>query len=221
MVIDLHNHSSIGSADSIVRPEELVDWARQMSLDAICITEHGNKKARVSEFSKNHDFLVLGGIEASTDLGDILVFGIDAFPRNLIRAADLRRFVEEAGGVMIAAHPFRYDYSQKPWLPLPLPLTLEEACRRPIFQLVDAMEAVNGFATQTDVDFCWQVSGQLGLKTTGGSDAHNPEQIGYCVTIFENEIRSEEDLVRELKGGRFRAEDRRPEADRKPTKWFI
>ena len=107
MVIDLHNHSSIGSADSIVRPKELVDWARQMSLDAICVTEHGNKKAKVSEFSQNHDFLVLGGIEASTDLGDILVFGIDSFPRNLIRAADLRRFVEEAGGVMIAAHPFR------------------------------------------------------------------------------------------------------------------
>jgi len=221
LIIDLHNHSSVGSADSIIKPEELVERAKQMGLDAICITEHGNKKAKVSEFSKNHDFLVLGGIEASTDLGDILVFGVGSFPRNIIQAADLRRFVEQASGVMIAAHPFRYDYSQKPWLPLPLPLTVEEACQRPIFRLVDAVEAVNGFATQIDVDFCREVSCQLGFRTTGGSDAHNPEQIGCCVTIFENEIGSEEDLVRELKKGKFRAEDRRPETDRKPTKWFI
>lgn len=211
----------MGSSDSIIKPEELVKRARRMGLDAICVTEHGNQKANVREFSREYNFLILGGMEASTELGDILIFGVDSFPRSIIRAADLRRFVEQAGGVMIAAHPFRYDYSQKPWLPLPAPLTIEEASRRPIFGLVDAMEAVNGYATQIDVDFSYQVSRRLGLNTTGGSDAHEPDHIGYCVTIFENHIRSEEDLVRELKRGMFRAEDRRPDAQKKPTKWFV
>ena len=174
----------------------------------------------MEELARKHDFLVLSGMEASTELGDILVFGLDSYPRVLHRARDLREFVVEAGGVMVAAHPFRYDLSQKPWLRPPRTLTIEQACARPIFQLVDAMEVVNSWASEEDVEFAMEVSRRLFLPGSAGSDAHIPQDIGLCATVFENEIRSEEDLVRELKLGKFTALDRRQKEQKSPTHWF-
>ncbi len=46
---------------------------------------------------------------------------------------------------------------------------------------------------------------KLGLPGTGGSDAHQVHAIGSCVTIFENEVRSEEDFIREIRAGRIQA----------------
>ncbi len=45
----------------------------------------------------------------------------------------------------------------------------------------------------------------MGFTGIGGSDAHSVLEIGRCVTIFQNQIESEEDLVAELKAGRFSA----------------
>jgi hypothetical protein len=46
---------------------------------------------------------------------------------------------------------------------------------------------------------------KLGLPGTGGSDAHQVHEIGACLTLFENEVRNEEDLIREIRAGRIRA----------------
>jgi len=207
--------------DSVVKPEDLVVNAKRRGLHGVAITEHGNKKIPgIEELSQKYNFFIIGGIEASTELGDILVFGIDSFPRELIRAADLRKYVLEAGGLMVAAHPFRYD-SQKPWLKKPEPITLERAAGREIFRLVDAIEVVNGWATPEDVDFAFKVSEHLSMGGTGGSDAHAPNEVGWCVTVFENGIRTEADFLQELRRGRFRAEDRSPEDKKKPTHGFF
>ena len=44
---------------------------------------------------------------------------------------------------------------------------------------------------------------------TAGSDAHKVEQIGAAATEFDNPIAGLNDLIRELKGGRFRPVDLR------------
>lgn len=221
MLIDLHTHTSLGSGDSLIRPRELVALAKRNGLDGVCITEHGNIKAEgVEELAKEHVFLVLGGFEATTELGDILVFGVDSYPRDVSRAAELRRFVEEAGGVMIAAHPFRNEITRRAYRMPRDSLTIEEACQREIFRLVDAIEVVNGWSVEEEIIFTQEVSSRLALKGTGGSDAHLPSQIGSCVTIFENTIRTEQDLVAELKAGRFLAVDRRGGEQKSPAYWF-
>ena len=51
-----------------------------------------------------------------------------------------------------------------------------------------------------------------GFRATGGSDAHAVQEVGLCATLFDRPIRSEADLVAEIRAGRFRPEDRR-EAD--------
>jgi len=206
--------------DSLIKPGELVAIARRSGLDGVCITEHGNEKAQgIEELAREYDFLVLGGFEATTELGDILVFGVDSYPRDISRAAELRRFVEEAGGVMIAAHPFRNEITRRAYRMPRDSLTIEKACQREIFRLVDAIEVVNGWSVEEEIIFTQEVSSRLALKGTGGSDAHLPTQVGSCVTIFENTIRTEQDLVAALKGGRFRALDRRKSEQKNPAYW--
>lgn len=218
LVIDLHNHTVVGSGDSIIAPEQLIQIAKSKGLDGVCITEHGNKRPEgVEELARKYGFVVIGGMEASTELGDILIFGLESFPRVLHRARDLAQHVREQGGAMVAAHPFRYDLSQKPWLRMPLPISVEEACQREFLHMVDAMEVANGWATEEDVEFSREVSRRLSLGGTGGSDAHTPKDIGFCVTVFESEIRDDQDLIRELKTGRFWAEDRRTPEQKSPT----
>lgn len=221
LIIDLHTHTTPGSPDSLIKPRELVAIARRVGLDAVCITEHGNRKAEgIEELAREYNFLVLGGFEATTELGDILVFGVDSYPRDICRAAELRRFVDEAGGVMIAAHPFRTEITRRAYRMLRDTLTIEKACEREIFRLVDAIEVANGWSVEEEIIFAQEVSSRLALNGTGGSDAHLPTQIGSCVTVFENTIRTEQDLVAELKSGRFRAVDRRSREQKNPTHWF-
>ena len=49
----------------------------------------------------------------------------------------------------------------------------------------------------------------LGLPGTGGSDAHQVDEIATWVTVFEKDIQTEQELVEELHAGRFMAEGRR------------
>ncbi|MDY7019224.1 MAG: PHP domain-containing protein [Chloroflexota bacterium] len=217
MILDLHIHTTI-SGDSIITPEDLIMAAKSAGLDAVCITEHGIEKSRIaSDLARKYDFPVFGGLEASTELGDILVFGIDSYPRAISKARELKEFVEEAGGVLIAAHPFRSNFGR--FSPNQR-LTIDAACQSQFLRLVDAMEVINGWAREEEVIFCQNVSKKLGLNGTGGSDAHIPLQIGCCVTVFENSIRNEAELVAELKRGKFRAEDRRRPEQKDPVNWF-
>jgi predicted metal-dependent phosphoesterase TrpH len=218
LIFDLHVHTNVGSADSIIDPEDIVRMARQAGLDGLCITEHGISKSELAEkLSLKNGILVLSGIEATTDLGDILVFGVDSYPGNIFEARELHKFVKKAGGVMIAAHPFRSELTDT----YPAAnLTLEMASRRPLFQLVDAIEAANGWSSEKDVEFCYKVGQLLELGQTGGSDAHMSKQIGCCVTVFSADIKNEADFIRELKRGQFRAVDRRTkEQKERPAYW--
>ena len=217
MVLDLHIHTTI-SGDSIITPDVLIEVAKAAGLDGVCITEHGVKKSEIAaDLARKYDFPVFGGLEASTELGDILVFGVESYPRVISKARDIKDFVETAGGVLIAAHPFRSSYWQSL---INSKLAKDTACQSPFLQLVDAMEVFNGWSTEAEVNFCQEVSQELGLNGTGGSDAHVPWQVGCCVTVFENNIMSEAELVAELKRGNFTAEDRRRPEQKGPLNWF-
>lgn len=44
----------------------------------------------------------------------------------------------------------------------------------------------------------------LGKAGVAGSDAHMPSEVGRYVTVFEKDLESEEDMLAELRAGRFR-----------------
>jgi hypothetical protein len=211
MILDLHIHTRIGSGDSNIEYDDLVPWAKKAGLDGICITEHSNKKSGVADdISQKYDFLALEGFELSTEFGDVLVYGIDHLPLSLFRLEDIRRYVIEKGGVMVAAHPFRSEITRPVMRGQTPNVTLDQALSRGLFTLVDGIEVVNGWSCQEEIDFTYRVTESLGLWASGGSDAHSPEQIGSCATVFQNAIACEDDLVTQLKQGSITPQDRRP-----------
>ncbi|MFQ5924719.1 MAG: CehA/McbA family metallohydrolase [Dehalococcoidia bacterium] len=201
MIIDLHTHTRFGSNCSYLHPEELVQRAKQLGLDGVCITEHDLcwEGEALQTLSQENGILVIGGVEVSTDVGQVLIFGVHQLFWRIGSARELRELIDREGGAMIACHPFRGDM-----FPNKAP-TIEEVCNRDIFKLVDAAEVFNGGATSTELNFSSQVLSKLKLKGVGGSDAHAVHTIGRCVTIFQRRISSEQDLVDELKAGRFKA----------------
>ena len=44
----------------------------------------------------------------------------------------------------------------------------------------------------------------LGMPRTAGSDAHSHHGVGCHVTVFEKDVRSEEEFLEELRAGRYR-----------------
>ncbi|MBI4596057.1 MAG: PHP domain-containing protein [Candidatus Tectomicrobia bacterium] len=209
MILETHCHTRFGSACSYMSPEELVQQAKRLGLDGVCITEHDNPwdLKSLKELSERYELLVLAGIEVPIPFGEVLVFGIHEHISHNNDPDKLRSQVEMAGGVMVAAHPFRGDNSLFEWdasccqlVPL-----VDKACRRPILDIVDAMEVFNGRSPDWEVDLSVAVGKQLSIKGTGGSDAHNVDQVGECVTIFEKHFQKEEDFLNELREGRYRA----------------
>jgi hypothetical protein len=184
-----------------MEPADLVRRARSVGLDAVCITEHNaawdepSLRALAGEGSP----LVFTGVEVSTELGDVLVFGANGVLRSGGRAAAVRAHVVEAGGVMIAAHPFRRFF-----VPGALP-SVEEALANPLFELVDAVEVFNGVGSRREQDFAIEVVTRLTLPAVAGSDSHAPHTLGCCYTVFERPLATVQDLVGELRSGRVKA----------------
>jgi hypothetical protein len=102
--------------------------------------------------------------------------------------------------MMIAAHPFRgfllFGFSE-------LSLSVEEAAARDVFQYVDGLEICNCKVTDGENDLARQVAERLGLPGVGGSDAHAVHEVGRCVTVFEENIEDEKELVAQIRAGRF------------------
>ena len=204
MKIDLHIHTAPLSACSYIDPLELIKEARRLEIDGICLTEHQVvwNPAEVDQLAQEAGIRIFRGNEFTTDQGDILVFGFYADIKELLVIQELRDKVTAAGGYMIAAHPFRgfktFGIGQ-------LQLTVEQACKRKVLEFVDAVEVGNGKLSPDENDMARKVAEKLGLPGTGGSDAHRVDEIAKWVTVFEKDIRNEDELVAELHAGRFTA----------------
>ena len=217
MKIDLHNHTSYGSACAYMEPDQLVERAKIMGLGGVCITEHDQiwPVGAIERLRKKHDFLVIGGVEVSTDCGEILAFGLHKSVLKVATARALRERVDEAGGAMILAHPFRLSpdivsaHFNSVSKDNPETKALKDVCREPVFKLIDGMEVYNGHSGFGEIEFARLVSERLQIKGAAGSDAHATLEVGSCFCDFEDNITDEEGFIEQLKKGRFTAVDQR------------
>jgi predicted metal-dependent phosphoesterase TrpH len=217
MKIDLHTHTSYGSACAYMDPDQLVERAKIMGLDGVCITEHDQiwNVDALERLKKKHDFLVIGGVEVSTDCGEILVFGLHESVLNIFKAQDLKERVDEAGAVMILAHPFRYQpdllatYFRSRSAGDSGTDVIETVCQQPVFAMIDAVEVYNGHSGFDEVEFTQLIAKRLHLKGSGGSDAHATLEVGSCYSVFEDDIRDEQGFLEQIKSSKFFGVDQR------------
>ncbi|MGB5746389.1 MAG: PHP domain-containing protein [Desulfobacterales bacterium] len=204
MKIDLHIHTAPLSACSYTDPQDLIQEARRLELDGICLTEHQVvwDRSEVDRLAAQAGIPIFRGNEFTTNQGDILVFGFYEDIKELLMIQELRDKVTKAGGYMIAAHPFRgfktFGIGQ-------LQMTVEQASKRKMLEFVDAVEIGNGKLSPDENEMARKVAEKLDLPGTGGSDAHRIDEIATWVTVFEKDIEDENELLQELHAGRFKA----------------
>jgi predicted metal-dependent phosphoesterase TrpH len=212
LLIDLHTHTHPLSHDSLLSADALIEASKAAGLDGVCLTEHDffwePEKAR--ELAERHSFLVLPGIEVNTEHGHIVAFGLDKYVYGMHRIHELAELVEQTGGVMIAAHPYRRQ--------LPFELrhegdwseALEQAAANDAYRHVQAIETQNGRGSDRENAFSQAICQRLGLAAVAASDSHDARDVGRCATQFERPITGLEDLIGELRAGRFQPVVLRP-----------
>ena len=220
MLIDLHTHTRPLSHDSLLTPDQLVEAAKAAGLDAICLTEHDftwdPQEAR--ELARRHAFIVIPAIEVNTEDGHFLAFGLDRYVYGMHRTAELARLVDEAGGVLVAAHPYRRQLPPYGGPSGPFELrndgdrdgasawteALDRAAANPAYRYVCAVETLNGRGSERDNRFSRELCERLGLPAVAASDAHQPSDVGRCATELQPTVTDVAGLIRELKAGRCR-----------------
>jgi predicted metal-dependent phosphoesterase TrpH len=212
-LFDLHIHTTKGSSDSSLNPEELILEADRLGLRGLCITEHSGPWDRheFEQFAGRHNVVLVRAMEVESDLGHMLAFGLDRYQPGFNRAAELRSAADAAGGFVVSAHPFRAVFSQPnrdrallyQSVPGPLPRQPEDALGHPVFKLAHAVEVANGGTVDQENAFAMRVAELLGIPVTGGSDAHSVHGLGRFVTAFRDEVNNEQEFLAALHSGKF------------------
>ncbi len=206
MLIDLHTHTAPRSDDSELTPDELIINAKRTGLDAVCLTEHDCfwDNEDIAALCRKHDFLVLPGVEINTEEEHLLVFGLTKWTIGMSRATSVKEIVDKVGGAVIVAHPFRRkilkgeDPGNRRYY-----RELDRACKNPLYAMVDAIEVFNARGSEKENAFSKELAERLKLRGIAGSDAHEPADIGRVATKFERRVSTVEELIAELKSGRF------------------
>jgi predicted metal-dependent phosphoesterase TrpH len=200
MLIDLHVHSH-HTRGCTLAPRDVVRQAKEAGLDGVAFTDlntlDGLEEIRAA--GREEGLLALCGVEVSTDRGHYLCFFPDPAkvpaPPQVFGSAtpwpvrDVLAKVSELGGVAIAAHP--YDKS------------IERPSGDVIFTLdgLCAVEGLNGRRKSGANDLAIEAADHMNLPCTGASGAHELADIGKAATLFRDAVKSEADVVAQLKAG--------------------
>jgi len=205
---DIHLHTDYYSGCSVISPEQLIQRAVQIRLDGIAITEHGirwpnEKFEELKRLADPHGLVLINGQEVHTYSpkngmeGEFLVFGAKKSLGSDFTAQELVERVHGEGGILIAAHPYKWSRHGR---------QRYYGAGDRIYELkLDAIELYHPHHDEESLQKVREAMDKLGLPGTGGSDAHQVHVIGSCLTVFANEVRSEEDFIREIQGGRIQA----------------
>lgn len=197
--VDLHVHSHL-SGDNFANPEECIQQGIERGLQGMVFTEHYSYSAsapieRLAERYRDR-ILVLRAVEFSAAEGHCLVYGVDTDrlcdPYATVDA--LTRGVNRAGGAVVPSHPYRGGSG-----------------------IGDLMLSVEGFAAVEGHNGCnlasfnrraIEAARSRRIPVTGGSDAHEPGEVGSCYTVFPEPVTAE-NLVGLLRAGLYEAVDTR------------
>ncbi|MDA0771108.1 MAG: PHP domain-containing protein [Chloroflexi bacterium] len=207
MIIDIHTHTYPTSDDSLLTPEALIDEAKRIGLDGVCLTDHDRfwEPKDMVALSKKHDYLVIPGCEVTTEEGHLLVYGLREYIFGMHKAQFVKDLVDEAGGAIVVAHPYRRRYNKTAHTtPRAFYEMLDKACTSEVFSMVNGVEVFNGRGSKEENAFSAEVAKRFDMGGTGASDAHKIDDIGTFATEFEVDIRDLDGFIAELKGGRFR-----------------
>ena len=192
MLIDLHCHSLPRSRCSGLQPEELIELSRARGLDGICLVEHDAlwPEAELAALRARTGFLVLAGVEFTTDAGHVLAYGLSEGSSTFATAAAVFAAAQREGALLFLAHPARDGY---------LRVTRETV------EFFESVESVNGSDTRLQNMAAAGLAKGFRLPGIGGSDAHSAAEVGRGATRFGGEVHDTWSLLAALRSGEYEA----------------
>lgn len=207
MILDMHVHTA-ASDDSSATIEGYIEFILAYRdihpFDGFVLTEHRTYTPglQLQRYWDEYGVLVLQGIEMDTNLGHLLVYGINDRVLEHIdvtkRMHDGRRIIPELarlGAVAAPSHPFRES-------------AFGNIMERGITEVsgVHIIEGHNGQDRLKQNERAASLAAQHNLRALGGSDAHylSPQWFLTCATAFDDTITSTEELVEALQYGTYR-----------------
>jgi predicted metal-dependent phosphoesterase TrpH len=189
MKYDLHVHTSRYSLCAASSPEAVCRTAIQRGLKGIALTEHevwwpaAEYEALRRQFPQ---LTIFHGVEYAIPEGHFLVFLPN--PRHYLPYLnDLQSLftaVRPLGGILIWAHPFRYDRSEPSWLHHMPP---------------DAMEVASSNMSHAVQSLARQVAEQRRITALQNSDAHQVRSVGRYYNEIPVSLKSNQALVKYLR----------------------
>ncbi|MEE8443398.1 MAG: PHP domain-containing protein [Dehalococcoidia bacterium] len=195
MLIDLHNHTLHFSMDSGLTLDKLLVRAKELGLDGVCLTEHNAvwpNSARLEDAADQYGIAVFRGLEVSTEIGHVLVYGLEEFRNYMFSFEALCGAVESEGAVLVLAHPQWVGTGKAPGPDV-------------IKAHFHGIEVLNGEISNDANSYVESMAVRLGKFGVGGSDSHSLEAIGRCATRFQNPVTTDAEMVKELLAGRVSA----------------
>jgi predicted metal-dependent phosphoesterase TrpH len=185
--IDLHVHSRY-SVDSRLSFEQILERITYQGLQGFALTDH-NTTAGLAELDRLRSsypgFWFVPGVEVSTQEGHLLAYGVrESPPANRPLVETIER-VAALGGVSVLAHPFRWIHG--------VGRRLSTEAR------VQGLEGRNGKNSELANTRAELLAVRRSIASTGGSDAHEPKQVGRAFTEFAEEVTSVDDVLQQIR----------------------
>ncbi len=179
--IDLHCHSFF-SGDGVSSPEALIAAARRKGLHGFALTDHNTSDGCRYLMDKGlmradglpvDNFLIIPGVEVTTDEGHLLCLGVMLPYLKGTPAAEVCRLAHAGGGICIPPHP--YDL-------------FRAGIREEVLDTLemDALEVFNAATTLKRYNqMAFDYAQRRQLPMTAGSDAHHEAAIGTAYTVLD------------------------------------
>lgn len=153
-------------------PKTILKTAERKRLNAIAITDHNTIAGGIKTFRTSKEMkskvMVIVGAEISTNMGDV----IGLFLNDEIKSMDILEVIGEIrrqDGLIILPHPFRGH----------------KFCDlRVVIDQIDLLEIFNSRCPITLEQI--HLLKALNKTLVGNSDAHFPQEIGLCNSIFDS-----------------------------------
>jgi predicted metal-dependent phosphoesterase TrpH len=204
VLIDLHAHTAPRSNCSRTTLEELVATARARDLDALCITEHDVRwpGTELDDASKLLGFRLIPGVELTTDVGHVLVFGPLQKPLWMgYRFEELVAECEASDTALVLPHPLRRLAGERAVRGGRVPPDAPTIAALPQWQAVHAIEAASTQTTVLEHTLTAAALVEAPRPAVAASDAHGPGLAGAFATELSGDVRTAEELAAEIRAG--------------------
>jgi predicted metal-dependent phosphoesterase TrpH len=186
MKLDLHIHSSY-SEDGDGSPKEIIKILKKRGFQGMSITDHNTLDGSLRAMKiAPKDFLVIPGVEISTLDGHLIALNIKEPVEKKLTIQDTVDRVIDLGGIPIVPHLFRNLSG------------IKKEKLMEISSKLSAIEVFNSCSTpQTNLKTA-KIAKELKIGGTGGSDAHEPEYVGFGYTTINNNDLKIDSIISEI-----------------------